>query len=248
MGIRHRDRLPGGLADKSKPGDFDQDQLRMGISVEMEHTNDRKVAKEIAMDHLKEDPRYYSKLKRVHKEGLDMDLRETINWLSHLKESLEEATPVKATGQTRGYLPGVTPTSKKPPPTRTAARSQAGLKPLPTRNRAPGPPIALKKKGGDDTAQALAGIKKMNRSDTDKALDDIRTLSRGGKLESFNLVASIRRLIEAEGRYGGGPSLNPGERAAKGMPKQNLVRRAPPNAAKGSLKARMQKIAKKVDR
>lgn len=32
----------------------------MGIAVEMEHTNDPRVAEEIALDHLSEDPRYYS--------------------------------------------------------------------------------------------------------------------------------------------------------------------------------------------
>lgn len=37
-------------------------QLQLGISVEMEHTNSEKVAHEIAMDHLEEDPHYYEKL------------------------------------------------------------------------------------------------------------------------------------------------------------------------------------------
>jgi hypothetical protein len=67
---KHKDQIPGGKADKSKPEDFDPEQLAMGIRVEMEHTNDRKLAREIAMDHLKEDPRYYSKLKRIHKESV----------------------------------------------------------------------------------------------------------------------------------------------------------------------------------
>ena len=42
-----------------------QRQLRMGIKVEMEHTGKYEVAKEIALDHLGEDPNYYSKLNRV---------------------------------------------------------------------------------------------------------------------------------------------------------------------------------------
>ena len=37
----------------------------MGIEVEMEHTNDPKEAKVIALQHLAEDPKYYSKLKTV---------------------------------------------------------------------------------------------------------------------------------------------------------------------------------------
>jgi hypothetical protein len=42
-----------------------QSQLDMGIEVEFEHTSDKKVAKEIALDHLAEDPKYYDKLKKV---------------------------------------------------------------------------------------------------------------------------------------------------------------------------------------
>lgn len=40
-------------------------QLKKGIKVEMEHTNDESKAKEIAMDHLSEDPEYYSKLQKI---------------------------------------------------------------------------------------------------------------------------------------------------------------------------------------
>ncbi len=40
-------------------------QLNKGIKVEMEHTKDKEMAKEIAMDHLFEDPKYYDKLEKV---------------------------------------------------------------------------------------------------------------------------------------------------------------------------------------
>jgi hypothetical protein len=40
----------------------DAGELEKGIKVEMEHTNDPKVAKQIALDHLAEDPKYYSHL------------------------------------------------------------------------------------------------------------------------------------------------------------------------------------------
>lgn len=47
-------------------------QLSMGMKVEMEHTDDKAKAKEIAMDHLYEDPKYYTKLKKVEaKESTD---------------------------------------------------------------------------------------------------------------------------------------------------------------------------------
>ena len=240
MARRHKDRVAGGLADKSSPSDFDQDQLRMGIDVEMEHTKSRSVAREIAMDHLKEDPRYYTKLKKIHKESLDMNLTETIGWLFNLRESLEEAESVKATGQTRGYLPGVSRPSSKPPPVKAAARRMAGKKPLPTRGGTQRPNVAMKKPGGDDTADALSHLKKMNRSDTDKALADVRTLNKGGKLESFH-VSMIRRLIEAD-REGGGSPLNSRERSAKGMDKVNMLRRTAPSLAKGSKKPMRPKV------
>jgi len=42
---------------------IDPAQLKMGIEIEKEHTNDEALASKIAMDHLKEDPKYYTKLK-----------------------------------------------------------------------------------------------------------------------------------------------------------------------------------------
>lgn len=39
-------------------------QLNNGIKIEMEHTSNKKTAQEIAMDHLFEDPNYYTKLKK----------------------------------------------------------------------------------------------------------------------------------------------------------------------------------------
>jgi len=45
-----------------------EDQLLMGMEVEMEHTNDELIAREIAMDHLAEDPNYYTKLKKIEEK------------------------------------------------------------------------------------------------------------------------------------------------------------------------------------
>lgn len=59
------DRIPGGYADAGPPPGVALDQVRKGIAVEMEHTNDRRIAREIAMDHLWEDPAYYDKLALV---------------------------------------------------------------------------------------------------------------------------------------------------------------------------------------
>ena len=58
----HKDRIPGGLADDKTPDDFEKEQLVAGLNVELEHTSDPRIALEIAMDHLTEDPKYYEKL------------------------------------------------------------------------------------------------------------------------------------------------------------------------------------------
>jgi hypothetical protein len=81
--LKSEEKLKGGLADNKtleqiakkhdKKGYYHVDdmmstlkkQLQMGIKVEMEHTKDKSKAKEIAMDHLYEDPNYYSKLKKM---------------------------------------------------------------------------------------------------------------------------------------------------------------------------------------
>lgn len=66
---KHEDDLEGGLADEDMPDDFDPKELKMGIKVEMEHTDDPDLAKEIAMDHLKEIPDYYTRLAKMEKEA-----------------------------------------------------------------------------------------------------------------------------------------------------------------------------------
>jgi hypothetical protein len=43
-----------------------EEQLTLGIKVETEHTTNTEVAREIALDHLNEDPEYYTKLKKAN--------------------------------------------------------------------------------------------------------------------------------------------------------------------------------------
>jgi len=61
------EQIKGGLADGKSDDLFDAEQLQNGISIEMEHTNDEAIAKEIAKDHLTEDPEYYIKLAKMEK-------------------------------------------------------------------------------------------------------------------------------------------------------------------------------------
>lgn len=48
-----------------KPEEFDPHQLALGISAEMEHTDDPQEAQRIAIDHLVEDREYYTKLQKM---------------------------------------------------------------------------------------------------------------------------------------------------------------------------------------
>jgi hypothetical protein len=76
----NEDTIPGGLAkgmdltDVANHHKVDIDELmkefELGIKTEMEHTSDKKVAEEIALDHLFEDPKYYTKLTAMEKGDL----------------------------------------------------------------------------------------------------------------------------------------------------------------------------------
>ena len=73
------DIVKGGLADGKSVSDLAtkhgvsekeiEAQLDKGMKVEMEHTDDEEMAREIATDHVFEDPKYYDKLAKIEKEG-----------------------------------------------------------------------------------------------------------------------------------------------------------------------------------
>ena len=54
----------GGLHEGHELSEFDFDSVAKGQRIEMEHTDEPSVAREIAMDHLVEDPDYYEKLEK----------------------------------------------------------------------------------------------------------------------------------------------------------------------------------------
>ena len=58
----YKDHLVGGVGDGRSPEEFDQEQLYMGVLVEIEHTDNPMIAMEIAIDHLSEIPDYYIRL------------------------------------------------------------------------------------------------------------------------------------------------------------------------------------------
>jgi len=66
-----KEKIDGGKAHGHEPSEYDVEQLRKGVKIEMEHTPDPQIAKEISMDHLQE-----SKDKKGEKGGKYYDLLE----------------------------------------------------------------------------------------------------------------------------------------------------------------------------
>lgn len=62
-----KDIIHGGKADNRPDSDFDMKNILKGMKVEREHTTDKRIQKEIAKDHLTEDPQYYQKLEKMEK-------------------------------------------------------------------------------------------------------------------------------------------------------------------------------------
>jgi hypothetical protein len=79
------EKIPGGLAkgmsiqDLADHHKVDVDTIKKalakGIKVEMEHTTDKKIAAEIARDHIREDPKYYDKLSKIE-ENLEEEKKQ----------------------------------------------------------------------------------------------------------------------------------------------------------------------------
>ena len=61
-----REILSGGDADKKKDNIFLKKELAKGVAHEKEHTNNPRLAKEIAKDHLIENKNYYTKLEKAN--------------------------------------------------------------------------------------------------------------------------------------------------------------------------------------
>ena len=63
--------LKSGRAEKVglKAKDVDKKELKMGIRVEKEHTDNANVAKDISLDHLAEIKDYYTRLKTMEKSA-----------------------------------------------------------------------------------------------------------------------------------------------------------------------------------
>jgi len=97
------DSIPGGLAKGMNLNDIAEKhgvsvdvlvaEFKKGIQTEMEHTTDREMAKEITLDHLFEDPQYYTKLATVEEYVDDKGVEHVAAALPQTEEEpLKEAT------------------------------------------------------------------------------------------------------------------------------------------------------------
>jgi hypothetical protein len=139
----NENKLKGGLSDNLTLDDIAEKhnvnvenlkiEFNKGLKIEMEHTSNKKIAKEIAMDHLVEDPKYYSKLKKIESnESMGADsagafegpafgsktiLKRNIHKLHNFSESEEEvieATDASSSGSYDVPLFGGTKGRKNP--------------------------------------------------------------------------------------------------------------------------------------
>jgi Protein of unknown function (DUF5661) len=69
-----KENLTGGTADGKTITAYDLGELLEGIKFELEHTSDRFVALELAMDHLERIPNYYSRLRKLEREAVSDQL------------------------------------------------------------------------------------------------------------------------------------------------------------------------------
>ena len=108
-----QEEIEGGLADDKSVKDIAKKhnvnikdivaQIEKGTKIEMEHTDDPKKAKEIAMDHEMEHPYYYSAL-----EDMEKELEEGSLLLNSIlgEEELGEATSAASSGAFVGAFGG----------------------------------------------------------------------------------------------------------------------------------------------
>lgn len=115
------DQLPGGLADEKGDAEFPPAALAEGQRVEMEHTDDPQLAREIAKDHLTEREDYYERLKQVEASGRLIDAarvarlvcagaadsggRERLFGKRNEADEAEAVTEEQCHSQGRGFVP-----------------------------------------------------------------------------------------------------------------------------------------------
>jgi len=107
--LENTDRIPGGMARGMDINDLAKHHkvgveviekaLRKGTKVESEHTTDKKIAQEIAMDHIYEDLKYYDKLAKIEEQSYIIYRRNNIT-----KKIIQEAVTKSTVYKFKGIL------------------------------------------------------------------------------------------------------------------------------------------------
>lgn len=126
-------KLKGGLSDNMSTGDLAKkhktsverilSQLKKGMKVEKEHTKDENKAKEIAMDHIYEDPKYYDKLSKVeidekwsqkYKDSIDCSNPKGFSQRAHCQGKKKDTTEAMVADAAGAFAPALgTPIKRK---------------------------------------------------------------------------------------------------------------------------------------
>jgi len=160
--------IQNGLAAGEPDSKFDTEQLDAGKKIELEHTKDKGVAKQIAKDHLKEIPDYYTRLKAMEAQAKDdekkgedddeMQMSMKVRWES-LKKKMKRLSHEKSIPP----LDGASPAQEAPatPEAQSAPEAPEGI-------AAPDMPaeqdpqaLAPEESTEQPRHQKLAGVEKM---------------------------------------------------------------------------------------
>jgi hypothetical protein len=109
--MKKAEKLEGGAGDNRPDSDFDPEQLNAGIKVELEHTKDRAVAKEVAKDHLTESADYYKKLKVMES---DMDATKSLVEITKALKAMAVLGLSRRARMNAAYKVGVAAGTKAP--------------------------------------------------------------------------------------------------------------------------------------
>jgi len=209
------DLIAGGLAQGKTPKDFDITALKQGIRVEMEHTDNAQVAREIAMDHLTEDPEYYDKLQLMENGACDKYLSKAIpvflskgKYWRHVDGSLWWRNP-ESNRIEPYHAQNHADTGQEPGKAKEPHVDVESLKEIPTKSLS-GAVFAARKlvaalNGGSTEQQALGQMTKDARasarviSDPKDLNDKIKAYTALGFREAANVF--MERLREVAGEF-----------------------------------------------
>lgn len=130
--------LVGGKGDNKKPSDFPKDVIDEAVNHEMEHTSNKDVAQEIAIDHLTEDVDYYKKLKKIegNKEAAMHKLAKAWAAKAKISKLAEVATvPNRGAGDKQDTVIDTDPTEGLPKTNEIESASLPDKKPVNKRLR-----------------------------------------------------------------------------------------------------------------